>query len=53
MMISDIVYKGFGSVMESYRKRILDEAEHEIRRIQEIDRVIRERTDGRITPVFV
>ena len=53
MVISDIVYKDHGSLMESYRKQILDEAEYEIRRIQEIDRVIRERSAGRITPVFV
>ena len=53
MEIIDIVYKGYGSVMERYRKRLVEEAENEIKRIQRIDKIIKEKSKGRIVPVFV
>ena len=52
MILADIYYKDYGSVMERYRKRILAEAEKEIKEIEQMDRVIREVTKGQIEPLY-
>lgn len=52
MILTDIYYKEYGSVMERYRKRILAEAEKEIKEMEQMDRVIREITKGQIEPLY-
>lgn len=53
MTVTDMYYKEYGSVMEIHRKRILAEIEREIRETQEIDKIIKELTDGQIQAVFI
>lgn len=61
MMAVDMYYKEYGSVMEIYRKRVLAEVEKKIKEaevekkikeVEEMDRVIRKITGGKIEPLY-
>lgn len=52
MTIVDVFYKGYGSVMEIYRKRVEAEVNVKVKEAENIDRVIREITKGNIEPIF-
>lgn len=52
MMAVDVFYKGYGSVMEIYRRRVEAEVNAKVKEAENIDRVIREITNGNIEPVF-
>jgi len=51
MTAVDIYYKEYGSVMEIYRKRVEAEANQKVKEIEQMDRVIRDITNGRIEPL--
>ena len=53
MIMFDIYYKEYGSIMELHRKRIEAEAERQIEEIEKMDKVIRRVTKGEIEPLYV
>ena len=53
MVVVDVFYKEYGSIMEIYRKRVEAEVKSEIKKIEEMDKMIRNITYGSIEPVFV
>lgn len=53
MVVMDICYKKYGSVMEIYRKRIEAEMRKKVEEIQRMDQTIREISEGRIEPLYV
>lgn len=52
MTAVDIYYKEYGSVMEIYRKRVEAEVNKKINEIEEMDKIIRAVTNGRIEPLY-
>lgn len=52
MIIFDIYYKEYGSVMELYQKRIEAQINKEVEEIEQMDRVIRHLTKDRIEPLY-
>jgi DNA-directed RNA polymerase subunit RPC12/RpoP len=52
MIVVDMFYKKYGSVMEIHRKRIMAQVEKEMREMEEMYRAIREGSSNRIEPVL-
>jgi hypothetical protein len=53
MTVVDVFYKGYGSMMEIYQKRVEAEVDKKIKEIERMDTIIREITQGSIEPIYV
>jgi len=53
MVMNDIYYKKYGSMLERYRKRALREAEREIEKLNNMYNSIKEVTNGELEPLFI
>lgn len=52
MIMKDIYYKKYGSMLERYRQRMLAEADRAIKEVEEMYNSVKQASNGRIEPIF-